>query len=260
MRFLLILFTGRSGMGKTTLAVKVILKRYINVVNQVFAICPTFWVQAPLEPLRKIPNCFNDSNVFTNVTEGIFKRVLNLIVSNKKRPKTLLFIDDAAGDFCTNRGNKGSFAKLSIAAPHLNLSIIGIFQQAKTASPSFRNNCEGLVSFVSNRRADVEIICNEFNPLPASNNSPNLVNRAIVQAWKEARFLFVWRGQFDVNTTFFGGFNKKIEFNLPRIYANNTHVPIQSSKEEYMGECEKNGRNDEETSSSENSDSDNMSY
>lgn len=139
-----LLIYGRSTCGKTTLAVDIICQQLMKGVQRVFAVCPTFWQQPQLYRLHQIPDCFNDKNVFTTVREAVFTYIFRVCQESPEIP-TLLLVDDAAAERCTNVGNKGAFANLCIMSPHLNLSIVGIFQRMKAASPAFRDNCEGII-------------------------------------------------------------------------------------------------------------------
>jgi len=116
-------------MGKSTWVVDVIMTRIIQDVNRVFAVCPTFWTQDQLAPLRNIQNCFTQDNVSLEVDDSVFENIFNILSISKHIP-TLLFVDDAAADAATNKGNKGAWSKLCLAAPHLNLTIAGVFQRA----------------------------------------------------------------------------------------------------------------------------------
>lgn len=207
-----IIFTGRSTLGKTTLAVDVILHSLISQVRQVFATCPTFWEQAQLKRLRRIKGCFTRENVFTRVDDGVYERIYRTLVKQGKRIPTLLFVDDAAAERATNSGNKGAFSRLCLAAPHLNLTIIGVFQRLTSASPSLRDNAEGLISFMPNKLLDVNTIVQEFNPCPARPNSKEVVQRVLETCWNDARFAFIFRPNFIGGVHYYAGFNKRITF------------------------------------------------
>jgi hypothetical protein len=207
-----LIFTGRSTLGKTTLAVDVILHALIRDVKQVFAACPTFWEQKQLSRLRRIPNCFTKHNVFTRVDDTVFERIYKTLVKQGKRIPTLLFVDDAAAERATNSGNKGSFSRLCLAAPHLNLTIIGVFQRLSSASPALRDNAEGLVSFMPNKLHDVKTIVEEFNPSPANPKSKEIVQKALTYCWNDARFAFIFRPNFVGGVQYHAGFEKQVVF------------------------------------------------
>jgi hypothetical protein len=198
-------------MGKTTLAVDIIIAYILKNVNRCFAVCPTFWEQPALKKLRLVKGAFNRENVFTRVDDSVFERIYQTL---KKRPApTLLFVDDAAAEAATNKGNKGSFSRLCLAAPHLNLTIVGVFQRLSSASPALRDNAEGLISFIPTKIQDVDIIQKEFNPSPAHRKSIDIVKHALSEAWALSRFCFIWRESFTGRIRYYSGFHSRIKFN-----------------------------------------------
>lgn len=186
-----LIVTGRSTMGKTTLSVDIILAKILKSVNRCFAVCPTFWEQPALKRLRQIPGAFTKKTVFTKVDDNVFEFIYQQLSRNPA--PTLLFVDDAAAEAATNKGNKGSFSRLCLAAPHLNLTIVGCFQRLTSASPAFRDNAEGLISFVPTKLLDVDTIVKEFNPCPATKNSKDIVSKALQYAWNESMYALIWR-------------------------------------------------------------------
>lgn len=197
-------------MGKTTLAVDIICSQLMKNVHRCFAVCPTFKQQPALARLRQIPNAFPEKHIFTVVTDRVFDLLFRIM--DRDRVPTLLYVDDAAAEASTNKGNKGSFARLCVAAPHLNLSIIGCFQRLTQCTPSLRDNCECLISFISTRVSDVDVLCSEFNPSPTSPVAKRVVCDVLERAWASARFCFIWREAFTGRILFHVGFNQQITF------------------------------------------------
>ena len=197
-------------MGKTTLAVDIICARLFKQVRRCFAVCPTFWQQPSLEPLRRVKGAFTKKSVFTHVSDQIFDALFKVMDSD--HVPTLLFVDDAAAEASTNKGNKGSFARLCIAAPHLNLTIIGCFQRLTSCSPAFRDNCECLISFIPSKVIDVDTLCKEFNPVPTHALRDTVVKRALEYAWTHARFCFIYREAFTGRVYYYCGLNSVINF------------------------------------------------
>jgi hypothetical protein len=211
-----LLITGRSTMGKTTLAVDIIVQRLMRGVRRCFAVCPTFWVQDTLAPLRAIEGAFPPQNVFTRVDDKVFQHIYNICAHNPA--PTLIFVDDAAAESATNRGSKGSFARLSLACNHLDISMVGIFQRLTQASPAFRDNAEGVISFIPSKTHDVDTIQDEFNPCVASLHSKERVYKALDLAWNNARFCFIHREKFTGKVLYYAGFHNAIEFNKREEY------------------------------------------
>ncbi len=197
-------------MGKTTLAVDLIRAHFLKNVKRCYACCPTWYQQPALKPLRDVPDAFIRKNVFTSVDDTVFEHIFMEL--NKKPCPTLLFVDDAAAEAATNKGNKGSFSRLCLAAPHLQLSIVGCFQRLSSASPAFRDNTEGVISFIPSKMMDVTTLVEEFNPCPANLNSKKKVKMALETCWGNARFCFIWREAFTGKILYYSGFKEKFNF------------------------------------------------
>ncbi len=204
-----LIVTGRSTMGKTTLAVKIITQCLMKRVQRCYACCPTFYNQDALAPLRNIPGAFPRSRVFTRVNDDCFNHIFKQL-SDKPAP-TLLFVDDAAAESATNKGNKGAFSRLCLAAPHLQLFIVGVFQRLSSASPALRDNAEGVISFRPTRVRDVDILVDEFNAFPARMDNKMLLRKILDTCWTKARFAFIWRNGFPAfDTRYYCGFNSEV--------------------------------------------------
>lgn len=203
-----ILLTGRSTMGKTTLAVDIIMTQILPHVQRCFAACPSWYAQATLKPLRDVPDAFPRQRVFTRVDDSVFELIYRTLV---KRPcPTLLFVDDAAAEAATNKGNKGSFSRLCTTSPHLQLYIVGCFQRLTSASPSLRDNTEGIISFIPSRMEDVGYIVSEFNAFPARAKSKHLIMDILQQCWDKERFAFIWREGFTGRMHYYCGLNQEV--------------------------------------------------
>lgn len=203
-----LIVTGRSTVGKTTLAVDIILTRIMSRVRRCFAVCPTFYEQHALAPLRNVPGAFPKRRVFTSVDDSVFDTIFHKL-SSKPCP-TLLFVDDAAAEAATNKGNKGTFSRLCLAAPHLQLYIVGVFQRLTAASPALRDNAEGLISFIASKEQDVQVILDEFNPSPAVKETKNWIIKTVNYAWQNDRFLFIWRESYTGKMHFYTGLHSEI--------------------------------------------------
>lgn len=205
-----VIISGRSTMGKTTLAVDLVCKYIMKDVKRCFAVCPTFNQQPTLARLRNIPYAFPSKHVFTQVNDQVFDYIFQL--QDRDKVPAFLFVDDAAAEASTNKGNKGSFARLCLASPHLNLTIFGCFQRLSACSPAFRDNCEGLISFIPTKTLDVDTIIKEFNPKPANMKNGEIVKKALETAWANARFCFIWREGFTGKVYYYSGFSHVIHF------------------------------------------------
>lgn len=196
-------------MGKTTLAVDVIIHRLMRGIRRCFAVCPTWYEQPALAPLRRIKDAFPRNRVFTTVDDAVFQHIFN--VCSRTHAPTIIFVDDAAAEHATHGGNKGAFARLSLACNHLNISMVGIFHRLTQASPALRDNAEGLISFIPSKIYDVDIIYDEYNPCPANQNSKEIVKKSLDLAWKKARFCFIHREGFSGQIQYYAGFKERIK-------------------------------------------------
>lgn len=205
-----LILSGRSTMGKTTLAVDIICKNILKDVKRCFAVCPTWYQQPSLARLRQVEGAFVKKNVFSLANDSVFDLIFKQC--DRDRIPTFLFVDDSAAESSTNKGNKGSFARLCLASPHLNLTIFGCFQRLTSCSPAFRDNCEGLISFIPSKLLDVNTIIEEFNPCPSRKDTKDVVKQALTECWSQARFCFIWREAFTGKIHYFCGFNAQVRF------------------------------------------------
>lgn len=207
-----LIFSGRSTMGKTTLSVDVICTQLLPSVKRCYAVCPTFWQQDALAKLRNVHGAFPKDHVYTRATNDVFDRIFRHLDRTKHIP-SLLFVDDAAAERATNDGNKGAFARLCLAAPHLNLSIVGSFQRLTQCSPALRDNCEGLISFLSSTEQETKTLLREFCP-PAMMDSKGKKKllQVLIQCWEQYRFCFIWREKFTGHVFYHAGFQNRIQF------------------------------------------------
>ena len=195
-------------MGKTTLAVDIIITRILHRVRRCFAACPTFYDQPALQRLRDVPGAFPPEHVFTHVDDSVFDDILNRL--HERPAPTLLFVDDSAAESSTNKGGKGAFSRLCVLAPHVHLYIVGVFQYITQCSPAFRYNTEGLISFIPTKEAEVKLLKEEFNPHPARAGFGDWVLKALDQCWSHERYAFIWREGFNGKMHFYQGFNREI--------------------------------------------------
>lgn len=156
-----LLVSGSSGKGKTTLIKKIVLNYFTKQVDEIIIISPTANSQFR-EP------GFDEAEKIDNVEEGIGK-ITSMIEIRKRgddslKTRTLVIIDDAAGDKATNNRRKGDFAQLSVMTNHFNISVFGLFQQAKTCDANFRDNVNGVIMFATTRLEDMDILYKEYNP------------------------------------------------------------------------------------------------
>ena len=203
-------------MGKTTLAVDLVCNYIMRNVRRCYAVSPTFYQQDALARFRNIPGAFPRNRVWTIATDQVFERIFTIQNRDRDIP-AFLFVDDSAAESSTNKGNKGAFARLCLAAPHLNLSIVGCFQRLTACSPAFRDNCEALISFIPTKIEDVGTIVSEFNAYPAHEKTKQLIRKALVYAWQNARFCFIYREKFTGKVYYFAGFNQPIRVELKNV-------------------------------------------
>jgi len=206
---------GKSQMGKTTLMVDIIKRYILRSVRRCFAVCPTWYQQHQLTPLRRIKGAFPRQRVFQMASEEAFEKIflmLNKERLNGKRIPTLLYVDDCAAESSLNRGNKGAYGRLALASPHLNLTICTVVQKMVSASPLMRENTEGIIVFMPSRVGDVEILVDEFNPNPFSLNCMRTMRVFLRECFKRERYCLIWREKLTGNTKYYAGLGEEITF------------------------------------------------
>jgi GTPase SAR1 family protein len=180
-----VLIAGKSKSGKTTLAVKIILKKYSPKVNRIMFLCPTYH-QPAFDPVRHLlkekRDVFNtDDENAIKVIEKQLQEQRNICDKMGLPPvETLLFIDDMAGKKMMHGNRHSPFANLSLHCNHLHLSIIVLTQQPMGITPSFRENIDCLICYPSLKRTDREWLYNEYNCMMKKKTFIKLVK----QAWK----------------------------------------------------------------------------
>lgn len=188
------LIMGRSGTGKTTLAISIIKNYFVSHVNRFFVICPTFMKQtkfSALYPFVRVEDVYierPEDEIFWDV-----RRKIDEDLTNNPNSRFLLFIDDVAADTSTNKGRKGAFASLAVEAPHDRLSIVAIFQQATTCSASFRNNTDNVIVFSPADQYAVDIFQKEFNPYLFDKSLAKRFYDKAVEVWIDGDFVFIHR-------------------------------------------------------------------
>lgn len=203
-----LLIAGRSTSGKTTLAVELILQQLLRQVRRCYAVCPSFFIQQTLEPLRRVRGAFQRRDVFTNVSNEAFEKIFE--TQRQFKTPALLFLDDAAAEYCTNAGSKGPFARLCIQSSHLNLSVVAIFQGITQACKPLRYNCEGVIVFMPNGERETKTIIEEFNIDSSNPGMRKMMLQALNVAWMEHRFAFIHKSF--PQARFYAGFTKQITF------------------------------------------------
>lgn len=185
-----ILATGRSGMGKTTECIRLIAHDLAPSIDRLITICPTYWIQKGFRQLDFLLRSKND--VITKPTGRTMKSILdNVLNINEKRAKqskpplhTFLLVDDLSGTKFIQDHRVGDFSNMAIQTPHLNLSCLIITHQATHVSPSYRDNTNVVMSFASQRTAEMKWLVNEYkNP----SMSPKCMQEIILNAWRGGR-------------------------------------------------------------------------
>jgi len=182
----LILVTGKCASGKTTLAVQLIREKLCD--HQLYyALVPSFHVQTTFDPVRKL---FRDRNVFTDPDQKTLEYVVKSIkdIANlcaKKGvaiPKTLILIDDLAGNSIIHGNRRGCFSNFVTQYRHYNVTIMVISQQPKSVDPNFRDNVSHTIVFPSEREEEVAWMKGAYNSSILRNRSS--IEKIISSAWR----------------------------------------------------------------------------
>jgi hypothetical protein len=183
---------GRSGTGKTTLAFSLYVKYLYRFYDQLYIISPSAFER---DPQYSVLMQFTEPDkIYTEVSHQVLcevsDRISQSLIENPDL-KTMLFIDDCASDPSTNTGRKGPFADMVIRAPHLNLSIIGIFQQPKTASLALRDNAEVIIQLAPTNSNEMKIIKDEFFPIDEDPEKAKILLRRAQLVWNKHGFVTI---------------------------------------------------------------------
>lgn len=205
--------TGRSKSGKTTLVVEILKKYLLDRIHRFFVICPSFYTQNTFKKIRQFAD---PEDVYTErPTDEIFQEIRAKIDADlEENPDKmfLLFIDDLSSDSVTNHGRKGAFASLSTEAPHINLSIIALFQQAKTCSPAFRNNADNFIIFPPADNFGMKCFNEEQTPYIYDAKKAKEFSYLTAKIWEKNRFVFIHRPA-RIKPISFENFDKQIVIN-----------------------------------------------
>ena len=210
---------GKSGSGKTTLVVQLINERFRYDYGRFYAVCPTFYIQDTFKPIRDL---FRREDVYLKPDLKSIKKLLGEIQGFAEYcqykglpvPKSLVLFDDMSGSSLIHGCRKGIFAEFAVASRHWGASVIMISHQPQNVDPNYRDNCEEIIVFPSERQADHDWIKNNYD---ASINKRNLMDKLEV-AWKGGVNKEEWGEHFFFLHTahreksrFFIDFNKELK-------------------------------------------------
>lgn len=184
-----VFITGQAQSGKTTLAVKIIKRRFIGKVTRVFIVCPNWEDQATFDDIRRF---VNDEDVYVEVRDNTFQIIAKKIMADRKKrkavglpkPRFLIFIDDVAGLSSVQNRGMGHFANFAVQVTHWGGSIVGIFQQAKRCDPAFRDNAENKIVLYDHGMAPYVWMRERYTALDMNVND---VKRIMLTAWRGGR-------------------------------------------------------------------------
>jgi energy-coupling factor transporter ATP-binding protein EcfA2 len=226
-----LLITGRSGYGKTTLATQLALILE-DQFDEILIVAPkvsrsdtidhlfgtgkvTFAHSNPFEGLALAKQFIEDKrDAIEEMNRNPPNQTLRALgflpeYKPKRQPNFLLFIDDVASEKgVKSRDRTSALDRTSIISRHLNVSIIGIFQQILTGTLSFRKNAEALIAFPSNDMDDTKTLVKEWNP--NSELTMPQGRRLFQKAWNRNLFLFIYSPPRD-RSRYFIGFQEEID-------------------------------------------------
>jgi Poxvirus A32 protein len=177
---------GRSQMGKTTALVQVILKRFMNM-DRYIVICPSFREQETYAPIRHL---FQEKDIHENPKPSKFKEIMDELRNFRAfaktkgiNPKTLILIDDMAGQSIIHGNGKGAFANFATRITHLNASCCIATQMPKTVDPNFRSNAENFMVFPSESEREMTWLNDSFNSTIIYDKKTDFKDK-VKEAWK----------------------------------------------------------------------------
>lgn len=174
---------GRSRMGKTTIAVKILqhLQRHVKFW---FFVCPSL-DQKVFDPVRHL---FRPGCVFTKPSGSSMAQVVTRIEAlfqefrrkGLDEPSIGLFFDDVSGTSAIHGGGKGMFSNYATRITHLGASMVVIGHKPTDIDPSYRNNAENVVVFPSEAKSDETWLIENFG----TNSDPRInIREAIALTW-----------------------------------------------------------------------------
>lgn len=182
-----VLISGKSGSGKTWLAINLILQVFVLFKPKRFiVVCPTWKTQDVFRRLDHLVN--EDRDVFDIIDENtfikIYKQLLQQVKYTKEKGiepiKTVLLVDDCGSDKVIHGGRISNFGKLAIQLRHLDVSSIVIVQNPMLASPNYRENANHFIFFPCQRLNEFKWLHNEFNSTLVKEES---FKKMIKKAW-----------------------------------------------------------------------------
>lgn len=167
-----ILICGKSGSGKTHLAMKIVKDVLNSQIDRWIIICPTFATQKVFRYFNVLKKFDAERDVFEDLNASTFNEVYRQLLEQIKyceekgiEPiRTCLLIDDCGSNNQLHGGRISPFGKLCIQFRHLNTSAIVIVQNPKLVSPNYRENANHFIFFPSHRFEEKEWIYKELNP------------------------------------------------------------------------------------------------
>jgi hypothetical protein len=190
-----ILILGRSQWGKTTLAVGLFASIFLRYVDRIIVISPTYDTQPTLNGMRAfVKDGDSHSGLINEALLNAIIRDIQVKYAEDPDYKTLVFLDDLSADFYTNYGRKGAFAKLVLAAPHMGTSILAVFHQATSVTPTLRDNVEVIISFPPQTRLEYNRFVDEFLPYNwADDEKTHALKEKIIPIWMNGGYVTVIR-------------------------------------------------------------------
>ncbi len=158
------MFVARSQSGKTSLLIKMLLAKWINLFKHIYIFCPSFsldpkWLQVDkyVSSGKVIVHSLVKENVINKIWAKCCQRKL-------KSPKdhTLIIFDDCVGQpgFKTN-SEGGVINKLVCKGNHANISTVWCVQKLTMCSTIMRSQAEGIVVFYCQER-ESKILYQEY--------------------------------------------------------------------------------------------------
>lgn len=200
--------------------VKFIKYYFAAQVNRVIACGPTFQDQPTYDPIRHL---VKPGDCYPKLTHKTLQILLDRLEAGYRKAKatgtepekTLLFIDDMAGNSVLHGKRQGPFATLSCQVTHWNISLFVISQQPTCTDPNFRDNAENIIVYRDFGEMTYKWLKAAYTALDSDSK---LVNRVILYAWRGGRedntemgqhFLFIHKPpRSDIQ--FFVDFGEKI--------------------------------------------------
>lgn len=174
---------GKTGSGKTTLAVNVLIKKWLkqfmykdafgNIRYNVFIMCPTYQNQVKMGPSRPyyfLWNYIDPKNVYLHASPANLSKILKAVEEcNKRHERCLVWMDDITGTgiLYKRASSSSALSQFLTTMSHMNASVVVMWHVLSAASRVIRESAGHVVLFQPTSTTEADHMAKEFSgPVP----------------------------------------------------------------------------------------------